>query len=541
MAYTYDDFLSYLPDQGLSESDFSAEDLAMAKQNPQAGVDLMEAKVEWKNAKTDSERAMANAKANSIRQQYGGYSGGIDGKNGNVTLTYDDSPDYSGPAVQDSYTNAEILGNYSQPYDPIPVQEGAADNPYDEYYANPYVDPYADDSYGDPSRAVPQHASSIEYRDEPAYEYQAPVKQATTPAYQYQAPVQEDIPAYQYQAPVQDVKPYMEGYEDPYEITNTPASYQAGPAPDPFSYNKAAPVYQSTGEYENKYAGQQDQMLNDITNYKDFSFDAETNPQMMAYKKQYSREGKRAMQDTMGAMAGMTGGIPSTAAVSAAQQANNNYMSQLGDRLPEVYQTEYNKYLQEFNMLQDKYGAVNQAENIDYSRYWDGEKFNYDKFLSDRDQYNLDRGQSFNEYQSGLDRYNQDRNFGYGQAIDDISYKTDANNTAYNRALNEDETVYGRGRDSVNDQNYAQEQYRLENESNYGRGRDDILDQNYAQEQYRLENETEYGRKYKTGVQNAAAEADEYNKAVDRFEMMGYADAQTAEVLGIPEGSLWKG
>ena len=66
--YTYDDFLSYLPGAGLTESDFSKEDLAMAKANPTAGVYLLEAKADWKNAKTDDERAMANARANSAPQ-----------------------------------------------------------------------------------------------------------------------------------------------------------------------------------------------------------------------------------------------------------------------------------------------------------------------------------------------------------------------------------------------------------------------------------------------------------------------------------------
>ena len=69
MAYTYDDFLSYLPMAGLTEQDFSPEDWQLAQQNPQAGVMLIDAKFDWINAETDDERALANAKANQVRSQ----------------------------------------------------------------------------------------------------------------------------------------------------------------------------------------------------------------------------------------------------------------------------------------------------------------------------------------------------------------------------------------------------------------------------------------------------------------------------------------
>ena len=61
MAYTYDDFLSYLPKAGLTEQDFSAEDLALAQSNPQSGGNAADAKSDWKRAQTTT-RALANAK-----------------------------------------------------------------------------------------------------------------------------------------------------------------------------------------------------------------------------------------------------------------------------------------------------------------------------------------------------------------------------------------------------------------------------------------------------------------------------------------------
>jgi hypothetical protein len=160
-----------------------------------------------------------------------------------------------------------------------------------------------------------------------------------------------------------------------------------GPAPSSFKAD-AAPVYKEEAPYTSQLSGTQSQLLNDIINYKPFSFDPATSPLYSSYKKQYTREGNRAMQDTLGSLAAATGGMPSSAAVGAAGQQNDYYMSQLGDKLPQIYDSEYNKYLGDFNMAQQKLGAVNQQEQVDYSRYWDGKYFNWDKYLSDLDQSN---------------------------------------------------------------------------------------------------------------------------------------------------------
>ncbi|MHB1153991.1 MAG: hypothetical protein ACYCWE_20800 [Eubacteriales bacterium] len=285
MAYTYDEFLSYLGPAGLTEADFSPEDLALAKSNPTAGVNLLEAKSDYKNAATDDQRALANASANQVRSQYGGYSGGIDGVNGGASLTPDDLPGFTNP-VQTS----------------------------------------------------------------------APSPQSPT------------------------TQPYDMGGQ-------TPGSFKYDDPPAPFNYGKDAPVYQSTGDYNNQYSDKQKQFMDDITNYKPFEFKADTSQQMQAYTKQYRREGNRAMQDTMGSMSAATGGMPSTAAMSAAGQANDYYMGQLGDKLPQIYESEYNKYLQDFGMIMDKAGYVNEREQVDYSRYWDGEQFNWDKFLAELGQH----------------------------------------------------------------------------------------------------------------------------------------------------------
>jgi hypothetical protein len=75
-----------------------------------------------------------------------------------------------------------------------------------------------------------------------------------------------------------------------------------------------------------------------------FTYDPETDPAYQSYRKQFLREADRQTRDTMAAYAGMTGGVPSTAAVSAAQQAGNYERSKLTDMIPTLMQNAYGRF-----------------------------------------------------------------------------------------------------------------------------------------------------------------------------------------------------
>ena len=116
------------------------------------------------------------------------------------------------------------------------------------------------------------------------------------------------------------------------------------------------------------------------------------------YKKTYNREGRRAVEDTMGAYAAQTGGIPSSYAVSAAAQAGSNYAAQLSDKLPELYEAAYNRYLNEYNKNLTNLNAVQNAEQIDYTKY-----------LNELNQYNTDRSFGYQQHLSEIDSQAQAR------------------------------------------------------------------------------------------------------------------------------------
>lgn len=158
--------------------------------------------------------------------------------------------------------------------------------------------------------------------------------------------------------------------------------------------------------YQNNYVDTIDSILGNITNREDFSYDAGTDPLYSQYKKQYTREGQRATADALGTAAAASGGIPSSYAVTAASQAGDYYAAQLTDKIPELYQLAYNKYLQEYNMQLSDLNAVQSAEQLDYT-----------KFLNE------------------LGQYNTDRQFNYGQLLDEVNSQTQERQEAMNNAL----------------------------------------------------------------------------------------------------------
>lgn len=160
-----------------------------------------------------------------------------------------------------------------------------------------------------------------------------------------------------------------------------------------------------------------------IVNYPDFAYDAASDPLYAQYRKQYLREGKRAAEDTMGAAAAMSGGIPSSYAATAAGQAQNYYNAQLTDKIPELYQIAYNKYLNDFQMQQSKLATLQQQEQYDWEKY-----------LNELGQWNTENNFKYNAY---MDKYNMlANNLQTAQGLEETKYSRylDDLNEQYNRA-----------------------------------------------------------------------------------------------------------
>ena len=123
--------------------------------------------------------------------------------------------------------------------------------------------------------------------------------------------------------------------------------------------------------YASSYGSAIGDLMGKINNYGSFEYDPQKDGIYSAYKKQYLREGERAGANAMAQAAAASGGVPSSYAVTAGQQAGNYYAGQLADMVPTLEQNAYQRYLKDFALLQDKLGTYQQQDATDYQRYLD--------------------------------------------------------------------------------------------------------------------------------------------------------------------------
>ncbi len=132
-----------------------------------------------------------------------------------------------------------------------------------------------------------------------------------------------------------------------------------------------AETVQKTTTYQNPYQKQLDQLVSDYLG-SSFSYDQSRDPAAQAYRENYIQNGQRAMQDTTAQAAARTGGLASSYATQAGQQAYNSYMSDLNAQLAGLRQQAIDNYLSDQALQQNRINTVaslgQQAENSYYNR-----------------------------------------------------------------------------------------------------------------------------------------------------------------------------
>ena len=79
-------------------------------------------------------------------------------------------------------------------------------------------------------------------------------------------------------------------------------------------------TYKEAPSYVSRYQDQIDDLTRQILGREAFSYDPESDPTYQQYRESYTRNGQRAMDDTLGKVSARTGGLASSYAASAAQQ-----------------------------------------------------------------------------------------------------------------------------------------------------------------------------------------------------------------------------
>lgn len=139
-------------------------------------------------------------------------------------------------------------------------------------------------------------------------------------------------------------------------------------------------------------------LLDAVANPESFSYDPDTDPRMSAYKKTYLREGQRATQNTLAQASAGTGGVPSSFAVTAAQQAGNYYAGQLADIIPTLYEDSYNQYLNDQALKQQGLGALQGDRDFENQQYMD----NYSMLLNLLENQRTQDGTEYSRYLDSL-------------------------------------------------------------------------------------------------------------------------------------------
>lgn len=160
-----------------------------------------------------------------------------------------------------------------------------------------------------------------------------------------------------------------------------------------------------------QYQEQISQILNDITNRDAFQYNMNEDPLYQQYRDQYIREGQKAMRDSAAQTAALTGGYGSTYGAIAAQQGYDNYLAQLNDRVPQLEQQAYGKYMDNVADMYNQLGAYQSEENRLYGQYLDA-----------MNQFNTDRDYAFNSMQAAMNQNNYENEFDRGIFESDRAY-----------------------------------------------------------------------------------------------------------------------
>lgn len=174
-------------------------------------------------------------------------------------------------------------------------------------------------------------------------------------------------------------------------------------------------------QYVSKYADQINAGLNSIVNREEFSYDPLKDANYQSMAKLYQKQGRQAAQNAMGDAAALNGGYGSSFAVTASQQAQNDYNQMLASQLPALQQAAYDKYLGQHQLNLTALEALRAADATDYAQYRDTVADNQWKYGTEYQAYRDDVGDT--QWQTQYDRsvLESDRGFNYQKERDKVA------------------------------------------------------------------------------------------------------------------------
>ena len=158
-------------------------------------------------------------------------------------------------------------------------------------------------------------------------------------------------------------------------------------------------------QYQSPIQGNMLDMVNGIANRPGFKYNHLEDPSWQAYATQFGILGDQAMADTLGDVSGMTGGLPSSYAVTAAAQAKNQYNQKMTDIIPTLMNAAYQRYQAGIDTDMSLAGLMGNIDSNMYNQYSNTRAQNMDaaRWLADYG-YNASRDQvADKQWREGFD------------------------------------------------------------------------------------------------------------------------------------------
>ena len=188
-------------------------------------------------------------------------------------------------------------------------------------------------------------------------------------------------------------------------------------------------------KYSSNYTSAIKDNLTKVMSNGRFSYNADNDKLFGQYKDSYEKAGQKAMEDTVGNASLLTGGYANSYAVTAGQQAYNEYMQKLSDKIPELEQRAYERYRDDEDSAYRRLGTLMELENTGYGRYRD-----------EVGDYNANRQFEYNKSKDEIAQKNRDQEFEREKFESDRKYARDVyeNDRDYARSVSDSDRKYAR-------------------------------------------------------------------------------------------------
>lgn len=210
--------------------------------------------------------------------------------------------------------------------------------------------------------------------------------------------------------------PDQEYTSDTSAAAEAPATQTGEPPSELRSTNGEIP-YATSPTWSAPYEKERQSAARRIESQQPFSYDPATDPTYQQYEDTYTRMGEKARDDTIGVLRARGGGQVSSYAAIAAQQANEAYMQELADKVPQLRQMAYQMWLNEGDRARSDlqmYDALNSADAARWSAtvldpYLQDRSYAFDReqFQAGREDAAWEKDFLEQKRQDGLDQWDQ--------------------------------------------------------------------------------------------------------------------------------------